>query len=103
MLKAIDAFPAEWHRAGTMYPALLRRIVRHCRGLDVAHSLETGSGVSTLVFSHLSRDHKVFAVDHGNGSIQNVKASPLLRPGTVEFIEGPTQVTLPRYEFPCAL
>lgn len=97
-LKALEKFPPDWHKAGTMYPALLRRIVERCRELDVKHSMETGSGLSTIVFSLLSADHKVFAVDCG-GSVTHVRQSPWLKSATVEFILGPTQLTLPRYVF----
>lgn len=97
-LKALEKFPPDWHNAGTMYPALLRRIVERCRELGVKHSMETGSGLSTIVFSLLSSDHKVFAVDCG-GSVTQVRQSPWLNSATVEFILGPTQLTLPGYVF----
>ncbi len=42
----------------------------------------------------------MFAADNGSGSIANVRRSPLLRPDVVTFVEGPTQATLPRYQFP---
>ena len=63
------------------------------------HSIETGSGASTLLFLRLSRDHTVFAVDGGNGSITNVKSSALFDPAITKFVEGPTQLTLPIYRF----
>jgi hypothetical protein len=66
----------------------------------VRHSIETGSGASTLLFSHLSEDHTVFAMDAGTGSIRAIETSPLLRRETVTFVEGPTQVTLPLHVFP---
>ncbi len=99
VMKKIEKFPVDWHKAGTMYPKLLRVIIKYCSNLDVTYSMETGSGVSTIVFSHISKDHKVFAVDYGNGSITNVKKSPLFNSETVEFIEGPTQITLPNFKF----
>lgn len=99
ILGEIEKFPPDWHKAGTMYPALLRRIIQNCSGMEIAHSMETGSGVSTIVFSHLSADHKVFAVEHGNGSISNVRNSSLFNASSVEFIEGPTQLTLPKFTF----
>src|SRR5262245_66546928 len=61
--------------------------------------METGSGKTTLLFSQLSESHKVFALEGDNRSITVVRESRLLRPGAVEFIDGPTQVTLPRYRF----
>lgn len=51
------------HLSGSLPPRVLRAIVRHLADLDVQHSVETGSGASTLLFSRLSRDHTVFALD----------------------------------------
>src|SRR4029079_11742605 len=59
----------------------------------------TGSGASTLLFSHLSEVHTVFAIDSGTDSVHGVQRSPLLRAETVTFVEGPTQLTLPRHTF----
>jgi hypothetical protein len=61
--------------------------------------METGSGASTLLFSHLSEDHTVFAIDAGTNSIRGVESHRLLRRETVTFVEGPTQLTLPRHTF----
>jgi hypothetical protein len=77
----------------------LRAIARHLSDVDVQHSVETGSGASTLLFSRLSRNHTVFATDAGTGSITKVRSSALLDPLTTRFIEGPTQITLPAYQF----
>jgi hypothetical protein len=49
--------------------------------------------------SHLSKNHTVFALDAGDGSIANVKACMLLEGSAVTFVEGPTQQTLPQYQF----
>jgi hypothetical protein len=87
------------HLSGSLSPRVLRAIVRHLADVEVQHSVETGSGASTLLFSHLSRDHTVFAVDGGSGSISNVKSSALLDPSTTKFVEGPTQITLPAHRF----
>jgi len=89
----------KWHGAGSLSPSVLKGIVKYCSQLDIKHSLETGAGKSTLVFSHLSKKHKVFAIDKGNKSIALVKDSPLLNNETVEFVDGPTQLTLPGYRF----
>ncbi len=66
----------------------------------VRFSMETGSGKTTLLFSHLSHCHKVFALDSGTGSVANVRNSTLFNSVAVEYIEGPTQRTLPAYDFP---
>ncbi|MGH8018016.1 MAG: class I SAM-dependent methyltransferase [Opitutaceae bacterium] len=101
IVESVAALPHDWHRAGTMPRQALEAIARRCRQIaPVNFSLETGSGKSTLLFSHFSNCHKVFAVEDGNGSITKAKASELLAPGMVEFIEGPTQITLPKFSFP---
>jgi hypothetical protein len=87
------------HQAGTFSQRVLEGIFRHATQWPIDHSAETGSGASTLLFSHLSRYHTVFALDGGTGSIERVKSSPLFRPAGVTFIEGPSQLTLPRHTF----
>lgn len=101
ILQKIINLPEDWHGAGSLDPETLKAIVRYCSRLNITFSIETGSGKSTLLFSHLSPNHKVFAKDGGNGSITKVKESPLLNRESVEFIEGPTQLTLPNYQFDC--
>lgn len=96
--EAIQQLPWDWHGAGTVANAVLDALVRHAGQRPIRHSMETGSGRTTLLFSHLSEHHQVFAVDAG-GSISRVRSSPLLNPGTVEFVEGPTQQTLPAHRF----
>jgi len=46
------------HELGTLTPAVLKAIARNLSGRRVRHSIETGSGASTLLFSHLSEEHK---------------------------------------------
>jgi hypothetical protein len=87
------------HTAMTLPPKALRAMARHLGRRPIHNSAETGSGASTLLFSHFSRNHTVFAEDAGSGSIRNVEASRLLRPDVVRFIEGPTQSTLPLHRF----
>jgi hypothetical protein len=87
------------HGAGSFSPRTLEAVARAVRGRQIHNSVETGSGASTLLFSHLSERHTVFALDGGSGSIASVRRSPLLRQNAVTFVEGPTQATLPRYRF----
>ena len=87
------------HRAGKFSNTALEAIVRHASQREVSCSAETGSGVSTLLFSHISRRHTVFALDDGTDSIRAVQTSPFLRPDVVTFIEGPSQLTLPSHRF----
>jgi len=101
LLKAVEALPAQWHGAGSLKSDVLRRLIHYVSQLDVKHSLETGTGKSTLLFSHFSSHHIVFAKDDaGDGdSLRVVGESPILRRSAVQFVIGPTQITLPRYEF----
>jgi hypothetical protein len=98
LAEIIDAAPA-LHKAGTFSSLVLQAIARHGSERPISASAETGSGASTLLFSHLSRRHTVFALDDGTDSIRAVETSPLLRPGVVTFVEGPTQLTLPSHRF----
>lgn len=87
------------HSAGTFTAPTFEAIAKATRKLEIRNSVETGSGASTLLFSHLSERHTVFALDDGSGSVTNVRRSPLLRQDVVAFVEGPTQVTLPQHRF----
>lgn len=91
------------HSAGTLSPRALERIAFHAARRPVRCSAETGCGASTLLLSHLSPRHLVFAADGGSGSVANVRRSALLRAEAVSFVEGPTQATLPSYRFDCPL
>jgi hypothetical protein len=86
------------HGAGTVSKAVLTAIARHARARKIHRSVETGCGVTTLLLSHLSEQHTVFALDIG-GSLANVRRSHLLREENVRFVEGPSQRTLSRHEF----
>ena len=87
------------HSAGTFSQRAFNTIARGASKRKISNSVETGSGASTLLFSHLSSNHTVFALDAGSGSVVNIRRSPLLRADVVTFIEGPTQRTLPQYRF----
>lgn len=98
LLRQIQALPSDWHKAGTLDVSVLAAIVKHTAHLLMEHTLETGSGKSTLLLSNISRHHLVFALDFGD-SITCVKKSPLFNQANVEYVEGPTQSTLPYYRF----
>ncbi len=98
ILNQIETLPSDWHKAGTLDASVLAAFVKHASNLPLEHSLETGSGKSTLMFSNISRHHLVFALDAGD-SITCVKNSPLFNRSAVEYVEGPTQTTLPYYRF----
>jgi hypothetical protein len=99
ILRRIAEVAPSLHSAGTFSARTLEAIARAAVKRKIHHSAETGSGASTLLFSHLSQHHTVFALDAGSGSITNVRRSPLLRPNVVTFVEGPTQATLPQHGF----
>jgi hypothetical protein len=99
LIEKIATLPMRWHQEGTVPVRVLRAIARHTAGLEIGHSMETGTGKTTLLLSHLSRGHKVFAKDGEDRSLTKVRDAPLLNVDTVKFIEGPTQATLPRYVF----
>lgn len=99
LLEEIIRLPAGWHGAGSVSPHVLHRIAEFADQLGpLHHTLESGSGRTTLLFSHLSSNHLVFALE-GGGSISQVKASPLFHASHVTFVEGPTQLTLPNFRF----
>jgi len=99
VIAEIEALPDDWHDVGSVTPSVLRAIARHASLLGkITHSVETGCGKTTLLFSHLSENHLVFAIDDGL-SVTKARTSPILNPTSVTFVEGLTQVTLPRYEF----
>ena len=98
-LDEIALLSPEWHGAGTMSDIVLNAIAAHAERLGkVNYSAETGSGKTTLLFSHLSENHTAFALDCG-GSISRVRNSYLFNAKTVTYVEGPSQLTLPRHVF----
>lgn len=99
LLEEISALPADMHQAGVMMTPVLHAMVKHTRDMTLNCTAETGSGKTTLLLSHLSRKHIVFSIDEGNQSISAVKHSPLFNKANVNWIEGPTQLTMPHYTF----
>jgi predicted O-methyltransferase YrrM len=94
-LEQLGALPADWHAHGSLTPQVLDRIAAELAGREPEHSIETGTGKSTLLLSHLSRHHLVFTIDDpAEGSLAKVQSSPLFRAASVEFVVGPTQRTL---------
>lgn len=99
LLDQVVAVNESLHKCGTFGPAALRALGKHLSKRRVRYSAETGSGTSTLLFSHCSEQHTAFTIDSGGGSVVNVKASPLLRADKVIWIDGPSQLTLPTFRF----
>jgi hypothetical protein len=89
------------HRAGTVPPEVLlalEELIHH--GID--RSVETGCGKTTVLLSHYSRRHTCFAYDdsvHENSSVGFARECPGFDAERVEFAFGPTQKTVPAYEF----
>ncbi|HJQ73773.1 MAG TPA: class I SAM-dependent methyltransferase [Gaiellaceae bacterium] len=100
-LARIAALPDDWPLAGSLPPAVLTRLAAHLAARSVRRSAETGTGKSTLLFSHASARHTVFTLDDAGAgdSLRAVRESPLLRRDAVEFVVGPSQRTLPAYRF----
>lgn len=101
VLRDVIDLPSQWHGAGTFRREALEKIFEHADGLGIQHSVETGTGKTTLLLSHLSAHHTVFAQDDSGEyeSLKVVRESPILRRERVEFVLGPSQRTLPRHEF----
>jgi Methyltransferase domain len=99
----LAALPDQFQPAGSLVPDVLHAFVRHTAGRTVNRSVETGTGKSSILFSHISDVHTIFAIDDPEGALNNVRTSPLLREASVEIIVGPTQRTLPGYAFSAPL
>lgn len=99
ILRRIAEAAPNLHTAGTFSARTLEAVARAAQNRQIRNSAETGSGASTLLFSHLSERHTVFALDDASGSIANVRRSTILRQDVVTFVEGPTQATLPQHRF----
>ena len=94
----IDA-AASLNPGDSISPGVLRAIAAHTAGRNIRRSAETGAGGSTLLFSHLSRRHTAFTIQGDNSIISRVSSSLLFQAATSDFVEGPTQRTLPLYAF----
>lgn len=99
VLAQIEQLPPDWHRAGPLSMHCLKTIVKHVGNDLILRSIETGSGASTLLLSHLSKKHTVFSLDAGTNSLHGVETSAILNKDSIEFIIGPSQRTLPAYVF----
>jgi hypothetical protein len=87
ILEQIAEIAPSLHSAGTPSREILRALFRHAAKRRIDYSAETRSGVTTLLLSHLSKNHTVFALDAGDASITNVKDSALLERSAVTFVK----------------
>ncbi|WP_062291799.1 glycosyltransferase [Nostoc piscinale] len=99
ILSQIENLPSDWHTGGALSGNVLQAIAKYVSFQDIFYSVETGSGASTLLLSHISKEHKVFSYDCGSNGLSIVRSSALINQNNIEFIEGPTQQTLPKYKF----
>ena len=88
-----------WHDSGNLNPAVLRAMTNHAEQIGARETAETGCGLSTVVLSAIAECHTCFTVAAGN-SLERVQGVPHLARGRVNFVIGPSQLTLPRHSFP---
>ncbi|MGA2738625.1 MAG: class I SAM-dependent methyltransferase [Bryobacteraceae bacterium] len=87
---------SSFHPWDAMTPMALSAIVK--RG-PFRSTVETGCGGSTIVLSHCSDRHTVFAIDGKDGTIGELLQDSDLRNERAIFVEGETKDTLPAYPF----
>jgi precorrin-6B methylase 2 len=87
---------AAFHPWDAMSPRALAGILG--RGPFQA-TAETGCGGSTIVLSHASLRHTVFAIEGENRTISKLRNHGDLKHERVTFIEGETKLTLPAHKF----
>lgn len=103
ILEQVGSLPASWHQSGSLNFAVVEHLFRCAEGAE--NTAETGCGKSTLVLSNASQRHLVFALDvmqeddPETHSLARVRNSPLFRRDHCELVLGPTQRTLPVFEF----
>jgi hypothetical protein len=91
--------PSWWHDAGNLNPAVLHAMANHAVRIGARETAETGCGLSTVVMSVIAECHTCFTVAAGN-SLERVQSVSHLERGRVNFVLGPSQLTLPRHSFP---
>ena len=99
ILEDLKQPPQTWHDSGLLDDSLLEALADHFLNYDtITRIVETGAGKSTLFLSQTSCNDTVFAIDLGK-SLTRIWESEFLKSDVVEFVDGPTRVTLPAYEF----
>ena len=109
--RVISNLTAGVYSFGSLSGAVLHELDKLARSLgDNCRSLETGCGRSTIMFSNLARRHLCFCFDDRNaqlpagrddnfGTVSFVQANPHFNKDCVTFVFGPTQKTVPNYDF----
>lgn len=90
--------PGWWHDSGNLGPQVLERIKFHAERVGTRSSAETGCGFSTILLSNIAERHTCFTIAAGN-SLALVQDAQHLNRENVNFIVGPSQLTLPRFSF----
>jgi Methyltransferase domain len=77
---------------------VLRAIAHHAAGIRVKETAETGCGLSTVLLSTVAEHHTCFTIAAGN-SLERAQNAPYLQRDRVNFVIGPSQVTVPHHSF----
>ena len=96
--RIIDEVSPFFHASGSLYPDVLWKLFGEHQDARARVSVETGCGLSTLLLSNLSERHTAFTLPLGD-SLQNTQNHPFLRPEATKFVVGPSQVTVPKWQF----
>ena len=92
------AQPGWWHDSGNLNPLVLRAIASHAARIGARETAETGCGLSTVLLSTVADCHTCFTAAAGN-SLELVQSVAHLRHDRVNFVIGPSQVTVPCHSF----
>ena len=97
-INQIRDLPSEFTPWGTVRSKVLDTLFELSPENLYDYSVETGTGRTTLLLSHLSKKHIVFSLTTFE-QLGNVQESNLLDRSVVTFVEGPTQRTVPQFQF----
>jgi hypothetical protein len=100
--QSIEAYASQrgGHHSGTLRGDQLAAIEAEYSSPGI--SIETGCGASTILLSRLSTQHTTFCFDdrnNDNSSVAFVTQCPLFDSSCAAFVFGPTQKTLPAFNF----
>jgi len=103
VIERFDKWAAEGaaHRGGVFRSEYMVRL-EQLLPKECKCSAETGCGKSTVLFSNISKRHIVFSLDDRQDESSSVlfyEECPITKIDRVELVPGPTQLTLPNYEF----
>lgn len=90
--------PVLWHASGNLNSAVLRAIANHAERIGARETAESGCGLSTVLLSTIADCHTCFTIATWD-SLERVQNAPHLRHDRVNFIIGPSQLTIPRHSF----